>query len=90
MTSFDALYDGLDGGIMEGGEPVEEALDRLEGRECLELSELALEIEWTSYDLYRSLALRTEHERFRAALLALAEAEKNHLRTVARVFRDCP
>jgi sulfur-carrier protein adenylyltransferase/sulfurtransferase len=90
LPSFDALYDGLDGGIIEGGEPVDEALDRLKGQKCLELSELALEIEWTAYDLYRTLASRTDNERFRAALLALAEAEKNHLRTVARIFRDCP
>lgn len=83
---FDALYERLDGNLTESGEPVENILKRADmlGRDGnLSLLELALEIELSAYDLYKSLALQVPDAQSRDALMMLAQEEKQHARHVA-------
>jgi sulfur-carrier protein adenylyltransferase/sulfurtransferase len=89
LPPFAQAYAQLRGDLVEGGEPVEEIVSRMRDRGCLEAAELAMEIETMAYDLYRNLAEREDMGELRAALLALAEAEKDHIRVLARLFKSC-
>lgn len=89
--NFEDLFDHLDGRIMEGGKPVAAWLARL-GRDVqdrkLRLLELACEIEYHAYDLYRSLAARKLEPEARDAFFLLAEQEKAHIRILAQTLDD--
>jgi rubrerythrin len=89
---FEALFEQLAGKIMEGGETVEDALgrmDRFDGEPCMNMIELALHIEYSAYDLYRTVAERSEDARARSAFLSIAQAEKGHMRMLARAVARC-
>ena len=47
--------------------------------------DLAMTIEYTAYDLYRTMAERTDNADARVTFLAIAQAEKAHLRVLTRV-----
>lgn len=87
---FDALFERIDGNVMEGGKPMAAWLARLEAQGVqrqLRLLEVACEIEYHSYDLYRTLAHRaaagSEEEQ---AYLTLANQEKAHIRIVTKAL----
>jgi len=88
---FQALFDGLAGDILEGGEPLADALERLRAIRTdigLNVLELSLRIEYQAYDLYRSLADRATDGRFRDSLLSIAQAEKTHMRRLNQAIAD--
>jgi len=90
---FEQLYQDLSGEILEGGRSFEEACDLLEaesGWSCPALVDLALNIEYAAFDLYRAMAERTAESEAREAFLALAQAEKAHMRALARSIAQCP
>jgi rhodanese-related sulfurtransferase/rubrerythrin len=95
LESFEDLFERLDGRIMEGGKPISAWMARLgkspEDRK-LRLLELACEIEYYAYDLYRGLAKRDKDSEAVKTYLLLAEQEKAHVRVIAkalnRVFGD--
>lgn len=90
---FDTLYENLAGDILEGGESLEQMITRLESIEngiCISLMELALNIEYAAYDLYRSAATGGGEGAGAADLfLDIAQAEKNHMRMIAKALADC-
>jgi rhodanese-related sulfurtransferase/rubrerythrin len=91
--TFEVFFDRLQGEILEGGFPLAkamEALDSQENQSCMRLFELALKIEYTAYDLYRTLANQTSASDPGHAFLALAQAEKGHMRTLIDALTDCP
>lgn len=91
-TPFEILYQGLGGEILEGGEPLEQAISRIdsgESKTCMNLMEMALIIELSAYDLYRSMADQHEDASARQAFLHLAQMEKNHIQTVADIMPLC-
>lgn len=91
--AFEVVFEGLEGRILEGGEELEAALGRAAAagaRPCLRLLELALDLEYAAYDLYRVLAEDAPDPAPREAFWDLAQAEKAHLRTISRALRDCP
>ena len=85
--TFEEMFERLDGKIMEGGKPVSAWMARLgrnpEDRK-LRLLELACEIEYYAYDLYRGLANR-DTEAAQTYLL-LAEQEKAHVRVISKAL----
>lgn len=89
---FDRLFEGLSGEILEGGTPLAEALDDLgEGQKsCVRYLEMALEIELTAFDLYRTMADRSDDPGEREAFFSLAQAEKAHMRTIIAAIPRCP
>ena len=91
--SFDTFYANLTGEILESGESLEQMLGRLESVEtnvCISLMELALNIEYAAYDLYRSAATKGGIGNEVADLfLDIAQAEKNHMRMIAKALADC-
>ncbi len=80
---FDRLFEGLGGEILEGGRSVEEAVSAFSGADkdgFIRLMEIALDIEYAAYDLYRVMAERFEAEAAKNAFTAIAQAEKGHMR----------
>ncbi len=90
---FEQFYQRLAGNILEGGLSFDEACGRLQTAHkpvCKGIIDLALSIEFTAYDLYRVMAERTGNSRTREAFLAIAQAEKGHMRALARAIKQCP
>ena len=89
---FDELFVNLEGDILEGGEDLESVIKRfetIEGDPCLRLIELALDIEYCAYDLYRIMADRTDDEVARSAFLTIAQVEKSHMQILANAVDRC-
>jgi rubrerythrin/rhodanese-related sulfurtransferase len=89
---FDKLYDSLKGDILEGGQSFKEAclnLEEVSNNSCSEILDLALAIEYTAFDLYRAMAEQTDHSEARETFLAIAQAEKGHMRALARSIEKC-
>jgi len=90
--AFEDLFVRLKGEILEGGESLADMLGRLDslaGDTCLNLIEIALHIEAAAFDLYRTVADRSSEAAARDALLAIAQAEKGHMRTLTRGIPLC-
>lgn len=90
---FEALFTELRGEILEGGASLDEVLQRVETIKenlCLNLLEMALDIEYSAYDLYRTMAEQTESEEAKTAFLSIAQAEKAHMQAIARAVSHCP
>ncbi len=92
LQPFEKLFEELAGDIIEGGETLENLLRRIsemkEG-DSLTLAEIALDIEYTAYDLYRSLSNLAQDEDQQWAFLQLAEQEKGHIRILAKNLPEC-
>jgi hypothetical protein len=90
---FESLFTELRGEILEGGESLDDVLQRVETIKenvCLNLLEMALDIEYSAYDLYRTMAEQTESTEAKSAFLSIAQAEKAHMQTIARAVSHCP
>ncbi len=90
LPPFDQLFDALEGRVLEGGMAVADLdpwLRDAASGDCLDIAELALEVEMNAYDLYRTLADEARRgsglgglaER---AFLDLATQEKTHARMI--------
>jgi sulfur-carrier protein adenylyltransferase/sulfurtransferase len=92
LDPFEPLFEGCRGEILEGGLPLQSALDkiaRLQGDTCLRLIELALQIEYAALDLYRRLADQQGEEALRQAFISLAQAEKAHMQNLIEAMELC-
>jgi rhodanese-related sulfurtransferase/rubrerythrin len=90
---FDDLFEHLKGDILEGGENLESVINRLEaieGNPCLGIIELALNLEYAAYDLYRNMADQTEDDNARRVFLSIAQVEKSHMQMLANAIEQCP
>lgn len=90
---FDAVFDALAGDVLEGGMTLDAALKRIAGVEklaCVRLMELALEIEYAAFDLYRTMADRITEPGCQEAFLSLAQSEKGHIRSLVQSLETCP
>lgn len=89
---FETVFKNLKGEILEGGENLIDILRRaaaIEGNTCLNLIELALNIENSSFDLYRTMAEKTDSQEARDVFLSIAQAEKTHMRTLIDALDLC-
>lgn len=89
---FESVFDRLPGDVLEGGMALEAALRKVaavRGRVCMHLIELALQLENQAYDLYRAMADRSIENHAREAFLTIAQAEKGHMRSLARAIDRC-
>jgi rhodanese-related sulfurtransferase/rubrerythrin len=90
---FETLFSELEGEVLEGGESLHDVLQRVEAiREnvCLNLLEMALDIEYAAYDLYRTMAEQTDQAEAKSAFLSIAQAEKAHMHAIAKAISHCP
>ena len=89
---FDQFYESLAGEILEGGLSFENAcakLETIDNQSCTGIIDLALTIEYAAFDLYRAMAERTDDDEARQTYLAIAQAEKGHMRALARSIAKC-
>lgn len=89
--SFEQRYAALPGDILEGGLGLEEALHRAASTPanfCIEVTDLALEIEMMAYDLYKNLA-GTSADEMEEMFLKLARDEQGHQRLLIRRLPRC-
>ena len=92
LEIFEKIFEQAAGDIIEGGLSVAEAIEMLkkaEGDPCVNFSELALEIEFMAYDLYKNLAVRAGEKETALQMLTLCEQEKGHTRVVANMLSRC-
>jgi len=88
-SSFEDVYASLEGNCLESGGTFDDALERAASISTARpwmLLELALEMELSAYDLYRSLAVRHHRRALEDVLLNLAAQEKLHYRWVAEAI----
>lgn len=89
---FERVFENLKGEILEGGENLIDVLGRaeaMEGNICLNFIELALHIENSAFDLYRTMGEKTENKEAREVFLSIAQAEKGHMRTLIDSVGQC-
>jgi len=90
--SFEDVYGGLSGEVLEGGMPLQQALKKISTADhnpCIRLIELALQIENTAFDLYRALADQTTDDESSDAFTQLAQAEKAHMQSLIEAIGKC-
>ncbi len=83
LQPFEDLYASMAGDVLEGGKSMPDLapwIDSARQGQCVELAELALEMEISAFDLYRTLAERSAEPDERETFLWLAEQEKAHER----------
>lgn len=91
-SAFAAVYAGLAGDVVEDGTASAVLVAQLEAQPfepCRATLEMALTIEYAAYDLYRTMAHRFQGQAMEPVFLALAEAEKAHMRIVAEGLALC-
>jgi len=89
---FKELFASLDGEILEGGEKLMEAIQRvasLAGKGCTALMEFALNIEIQAYDLYRNMANVLTDVTAQDVFFSISQMEKKHMELLAKVFKEC-
>ncbi|MBI9085625.1 MAG: sulfurtransferase [Desulfobacterales bacterium] len=92
--TFETVYADLSGEVLEGGQSLDEACRRLtaisQDRSCIAMMELALDMEYAAFDLYRFAAEMAEAPEAREAFLTIAQAEKGHMKTLIKAIDRCP
>ena len=89
---FETLFANLPGNILEGGQPIEvmlERVDTLDRDVCLSLIEMSLDIEYTAFDLYRTMAHQASDSESQDVFAAIAQAEKSHMKVLANATEHC-
>ncbi len=92
VKPFEELFEESSGNLVEGGWDLETVVGQLGkegGNPCGFFSELALEIEYRAYDLYRNMAEKATDADLKGAMLFLSEQEKAHARLLAHRLADC-
>lgn len=85
IDTFETMYSSLAGDILESGESYEDVLAKAKAtpeEKRWTVLELALDMEFAAYDLYRNLAARHHRRPLEDVLLKLAAQEKVHFRMV--------
>jgi rhodanese-related sulfurtransferase/rubrerythrin len=93
IEPFESLFESMAGDMLEGGLSLDDALSRagaVGDMACVRLVELALHIEYAAYDLYRTMADQSLASEPRQGFLKLAQAEKAHMRALAKSLDGCP
>ena len=89
---FEKVFENLKGEILEGGETLIDILKRaeaIEGNTCLNFIELALHVENSAFDLYRTMAELVGNNEAQDAFLSIAEAEKTHMKRLIDTLDQC-
>lgn len=92
LEPFNQLFQQLSGEVLEGGRSLDEVLSEIERKKtstCIELIEMALQMEYSAYDLYRIMAERSDEPEVAEAFMALAQAEKSHMRALVDAIEKC-
>jgi rubrerythrin/rhodanese-related sulfurtransferase len=89
LPEFDALFLSMKGDILEGGVELKDALARLDQVKTAQpvaIMEMALDIEYAAFDLYRSGADLVTDPDIKKILYGIANGEKNHMKKLSEAF----
>ncbi|NNF98763.1 MAG: hypothetical protein HKM93_05255 [Desulfobacteraceae bacterium] len=89
---FETIFQELKGHILEGGEDLKKMLKRvisIKSDTCMILIELGLLIENAALDLYKAMADQTVDRHTKKAFLAIAQAEKAHMKILLGQIEKC-
>jgi rhodanese-related sulfurtransferase/rubrerythrin len=89
-ADFDTVFAAAKGEVLEGGASLQQQIDKLsklENNDPISLLEMALDIEYAAYDLYRRGAEMADGPEMKRILYGIAHAEKTHMRDLAEAFR---
>jgi rhodanese-related sulfurtransferase/rubrerythrin len=89
--TFEDLYASLSGEILEGGRSLLSVCQELENKTGgfgLNALEMAINIEYAAYDLYRTYADQCADPAIERAFLTLAQAEKQHIAKIVEMFQS--
>ena len=64
-------------------------LKNIDKNPCLRILELAIHMEYTAFDLYKTMAEREKDQTVRDSFLSIAQAEKSHMRMLIRALDQC-
>jgi sulfur-carrier protein adenylyltransferase/sulfurtransferase len=90
--NFKDLFEGCRGQILEGGkslDTIKEFIFQSKKEECIDVMDFAIEVEYTAYDLYRTMAENSEPKAVRELFFTLSQAEKKHLRKIISNLSLC-
>ena len=90
LPSFDDLFMSMPGNILEGGVKLADALislNQVASNDPAAIMEMALDIEYSAYDLYRLGAEMAADEDVKKILYGIANGEKAHMKKLAEAFR---
>ncbi len=88
-ATFENCFDRLAGDILEGGDDLLQLQNKaatIKQNACVSLIELALEIEYSAFDLYRNIAENQEDAKTRELFWNLAQAEKKHIQKLSQAI----
>lgn len=89
---FLELFDSLPGDILEGGQSLAFMLDKLNQVHqdaCVDILEMALQIEFKAYELYLSMANMYVGTKMEETFYATAQSEKEHIHIAAEALQSC-
>ncbi len=93
VVEFMELYESLSGDLLEGGQKLVDAINRLEGIDsgspCLAVIELAFAVENSAYELYRNMADKYKNREEASLFYTIAQAEKEHIKLVSELLTIC-
>ena len=91
LPDFDTMFAMTKGQVLEGGATLREEIDKLSRPESSDpyiLLEMALDLEYSAYDLYRRGAEMVSDPDVKRILYSIAHAEKAHMQNLAAAYRD--
>ncbi|MEW6432221.1 MAG: rhodanese-like domain-containing protein [Myxococcota bacterium] len=91
IEDFEVLSGKMSGELLETGHRFEDVVGVAKGaagRGAQALLELAVELEYRAYDLYRNLATLSKDQAVRGTFLHLADEEKKHARAVLKALGE--
>lgn len=85
MASFEVLFENLRGGVMDSGDDPAPLLSwaKAHYESCEQLINLAVELEYRAYDLYRNMAFDARNAEEEQAFLEMSKREKSLLVRIA-------
>lgn len=89
LPGFDDMFHSLKGDILEGGVSLADAINRLEDIEhgsAINILDLALDIEYSAFDLYRTAADLVDDTEIKRIMVGIANGEKSHIKKLAEAF----
>lgn len=89
LPEFDTMFYGMKGDILEGGVTLKDALKRLDtvtDGQPMMILDMALDIEYSAFDLYRSGADLVDDPDIKRILYGIANGEKQHMKKLAGAF----
>lgn len=90
LPVFDDLFMSMKGDILEGGAKLQDVLallNQVEGNDPVAILEMALDVEYSAYDLYRHGAEMVSDPEVKRILYGIANGEKAHMKKLAEAFR---